>query len=171
MRIRRFQTADARDVSALIIRTMRTSNAKDYPPDLLEEVISRQRTEDVLTRASWTHFYVAEEAGELIGCGAIGPYWDSASESSLFSFFVAPEQQGRGIGRAIMETLEADEFFLRASRIEIPASITALGFYQKMGYTFKKGCSRPDSERLYRLEKFRCKAQAAPGLRAAGDDR
>jgi len=42
---------------------------------------------------------------------------------------VHPEHQGKGIGKAIMETLERDEFALRSERIEIPASITGLPFY------------------------------------------
>lgn len=155
MHIRPFQPADAEAVSALIIHTLRSSNAKDYPPQMLEDVIARQTPADVLTRAGWTHFYVAEEGGALVGCGAVGPYWGSETESSLFSFFVAPAQQGRGVGRAIMQTLEQDPYFLRARRVEIPASITALGFYQKMGYTFKNGNDRIDGERLYRLEKYR----------------
>lgn len=62
---------------------------------------------------------------------------------------------GKGIGRSIIETLEKDEYFLRAKRIEIPASITALKFYQKMGYTFKNGMNQVDEEQLYRLEKWR----------------
>lgn len=66
-----------------------------------------------------------------------------------------PDHQGKGIGRAIMETLEKDEFALRAKRIEIPASITGLPFYQKMGYSFKNGNAELDDERLYRLEKLR----------------
>ena len=33
------------------------------------------------------------------------------------------------IGRKIIETLEKDEFYLRAKRIEVPASITACEFY------------------------------------------
>ena len=155
MTIRRFQASDAQAVSLLIVRTMRTSNAKDYPPDLLEEVISRQTPEDVLQRAGQTHFYVVEEKNGIIGCGAIGPYWDSETESCLFSFFVAPERQGTGVGRAIMQTLERDEYFLRADRVEIPASITALGFYQKLGYVFKDGNDRIDGDWLYRLEKRR----------------
>ncbi len=65
-----------------------------------------------------------------------------------------PEYQGRGIGRQIIQTLEQDEFFKRAKRIEIPASITGLKFYQKMGYHFKDGNSSLDGEQLYRLEKF-----------------
>ena len=48
---------------------------------------------------------------------------------------------------------ENDEFFLRAKRIEIPASITGVPFYLKMGYHFKDGISEPDEEHLIRMEK------------------
>ena len=50
---------------------------------------------------------------------------------------------------------EADEYALRAKRIEIPASSTACEFYRKMGYDFKNGIDTVDAEQLYRLEKFR----------------
>lgn len=39
--------------------------------------------------------------------------------------------------------------------MEIPASITACGFYKKMGYSYKKEIDVVDEEQLYRLEKFR----------------
>lgn len=71
---------------------------------------------------------MAEEDGQIVGCGAIGPYWGSETESSLFTIFVLPEYQGRGIGRAVIRTLEEDAFFLRARRVEIPASITGTPF-------------------------------------------
>lgn len=54
-----------------------------------------------------------------------------------------------------IETLEKDEFFLRAKRVEIPASITATPFYLKMGYNYKNGITLPDEEGLLRLEKYR----------------
>jgi GNAT superfamily N-acetyltransferase len=73
----------------------------------------------------------------------------------LFTIFVLPEYQGKGIGREIIQTLEKDEYFLRAKRIEIPASITGTPFYRKMGYDYKNGIDKPDDEGLLRLEKFR----------------
>lgn len=155
MNIRRLREEDAVAVSELIVTTIRISNAKDYPEELMEELVKTETPEHVLQRASWTHFYVAEEAGRIIGCGAIGPYWGKEDESSLFTIFVHPAHQGKGIGRAIVGTLEQDEFGLRAKRIEIPASITGLPFYQKMGYSFKDGREVIDEEHLYRLEKFR----------------
>lgn len=155
MIIRRLREQDAQAVSELIITTIRISNTRDYPAEMMEELVKTQTAEHVLQRASWTHFYVAEENGTVIGCGAIGPYWGKEDESSLFSIFVHPEHQGKGIGKAIVRALEQDEFALRAKRIEIPASITGLPFYLKLGYGFKDGKEEVDEEQLYRLEKFR----------------
>lgn len=151
MLIRRLEERDAEAVSALIHETMQISNSRDYPPELLRGI----PPEKVIERSGWTHFYVVEDGERIIGCGAIGPYWGKEDESSFFTIFVHPDYQGRGIGRRIVETLEADEFALRAKRIEIPASITGLPFYQKMGYTFKPGHEEPDEELIYRLEKYR----------------
>ena len=155
MNIRRFKEADAEAVSAVVIKTLRISNIKDYPAELMEEVVQSMQPENILERAGWTHFYVVEDNDTIIGCGAIGPYWGKEDESSLFTIFVLPEYQGKGVGRLIMETLENDEFFLRAKRIEIPSSITGCQFYRKFGYDYKNGIAELDEERLYRLEKFR----------------
>ena len=146
---------DAKAVSDLIRKTISISNKKDYPEDLMDQLIAIETPEHVLERASWTHFYVFEINGQIIACGAIGPYWGKEDESSLFTIFVDPDHQGKGIGRFIINTLEKDEFFTRAKRIEIPASITGVPFYLKMGYNYKDGITEPDEEHLIRLEKFK----------------
>ena len=155
MDIRRFREDDAEAVSALVIKTLRISNVKDYTPELMEEGVKNMQPANILERAGWTHFYVVEDESRIIGCGAIGPYWGKTDESSLFTIFVLPEYQGRGVGRLIIETLEQDEFFLRAKRIEIPSSITAVDFYRRLGYDYKNGIAEVDDEHVYRLEKFR----------------
>ena len=155
MEIRRFQERDAEEVSALIAFTLRTTNSKDYPPEYIENDVRALQPQNILERAGWTHFYVACEDEKIVGCGAIGPFWGKSDESSLFTIFVLPAYQGKGIGRAIIQTLERDEYFLRARRIEIPASITAVPFYRRMGYDYKNGVTAPDEEGLLRLEKFR----------------
>ena len=153
--VRRFEPGDAAAVSALVIETMRTSNLKDYGAAFIEQVVQHFGPENILQKAGWTHFYVAVDGETIVGCGAIGPYWDKVDESCLFTIFVHPACQGRGIGRLIVQTLEEDEYFLRAKRIEVPASITALGFYKKMGYAHKGGVAELDDEQHYRMEKFR----------------
>lgn len=151
----RFVETDAAEVSALITKTLRITNSKDYSPEHIEKDVAQFTPEKVIERASWTHFYVFRDGAKIVGCGAIGPYWGSETESSLFNIFVLPEYQGKGVGRKIIETLEADEYALRAKRIEIPAFMTACAFYRKLGYGYKNGIGLPDAEQLYRLEKFR----------------
>ena len=152
---RAFQKEDATEVSALITKTLRITNSKDYALEYIENDVAQFTPEKVVERASWTHFYVFCDGDRIIGCGAIGPYWGKEDESSLFNIFVLPEYQGKGVGRKIIETLEADEYALRAKRIEIPASITACAFYRKLGYQYRNGIDSVDAEQLYRLEKIR----------------
>ena len=153
MKISIIKDDEFEEVSKLINKTVRISFAGFYPQNEINKICASLDYEGVKKRASWTHFYVIKEKNVIVGCGAIGPYWDSLTESSLFTIFVDPDCQGKGYGRKIIETLEQDEYFLRATRIEIPASVVAVPFYRKMGYehknnimTFKDG--------HFELEKF-----------------
>lgn len=127
------------EVYKLIARTTKKSFKYYYPEKVIDEIIETMNCEVLTRRAGWTHFYVFKLEGKIIACGAIGPYWGSETESSLFTIFVDPDYQGCGVGRKVIETLESDEYFLRADRVEIPAAICALPFYGKMGYTHKNG--------------------------------
>jgi len=154
---RRFKEQDAKEVSEMVRRTLRETNSKDYSEAYIEKDVAKIDENFFIERSKWTNCYVftEERTERIIGVGSIGSYWGSDTESSLFTIFVSPDHQGKGIGKQIMEKLESDEYFLRAKRIEIPASITALSFYQKLGYDFKNGVDQVDEEGLYRLEKFR----------------
>lgn len=153
--IRRFETHDAQEVADLIARALRETNIIDYSKDYIENYVETLNAQELIQRSKWTHSYVIIKDNTIVGCGSIGPYWGSETESSLFIIFVLPEYQGQGIVREIMETLENDEYFLRAKRVEIPASITACNFYRKFGYDYKNGINTIDDEQLYRLEKYR----------------
>ena len=155
MEIRRFQPENAIETAQMIAKTLKTSNSKDYSQEYIERIIASHSAEIISERANDGHMYVACDGSRIIGCGAIAGYWGSTTESILMTIFVLPEYQGKGVGRRIIQILEQDEFFLRAKRIEIPASVTAVEFYKKMGYNYKKGIAEMDDEQLYRLEKYR----------------
>lgn len=168
--IRPFVSGDEQAVSALICRTLAASNTKDYPPEFIQENIRSHSPEVIRQRAAEAHFYVVCDANDaLIGCGGITGYWGSLTESYLVSIFVAPDHQRQGIGRLLMSALEADDYFLRAWRTEVGSSLTAVNFYHRLGYSFKKGVQRPDEFGVVRLEKVnRQRAAAAfPRLRLA----
>ena len=153
--VRRFRESDAPAVANIIRRGLREVNARDYPVEYIEQCCRHFSVENIIRQADTGHMYVAESEGRILGTGTIMPYWGKETESIILSFYVLVEYIGRGIGRMIMGTLERDEFFLQAERIEIPSAVGAVGFYEKMGYVGKNSGKTPDEEGLVRLEKRR----------------
>ncbi|MCI8956007.1 MAG: GNAT family N-acetyltransferase [Eubacterium sp.] len=153
--IRKFEKKDAEPISRLIVRNFLEVNSKDYGIEAMKELAQSHDADWVRRIAGYAHMYVFERENQVIGVGSISSFWGSETESILLTVFVLPEFHGKGIGRLIINTLEADELFTRANRIEIPASITAVEFYRKLGYDFKNGVKELDDEGHYRLEKFR----------------
>ena len=151
--IRRFRAGDEAAVSEVIRTTLDVSNRRDYTPEFIEERIREYSPERVAASARDAHMYVACDGEAVIGCGAISGYWGSTEESYLSSIFVLPDHQRRGVGRRVMEALEADAYFLRAWRTEAGASLTAVPFYLKLGYAFKAG--RTEMFGVVRMEKRR----------------
>ena len=157
MHIRLIKEEDYKKVADMIARAVSNSVfAKFYPQASVDYIKECLDENGVKKRASWTHFYVMEENSEIVGCGAIGPYYGSQTESSLFSIFIDDKYQGLGYGRQIIQTLEKDEFFERAHRIEVPASMSAIPFYREMGYEHKNGELVYDDGH-FSLEKFNIK--------------
>ena len=152
--VRRFIASDAGAVQNIIRRGLREIDGRDYPPEYIEKTCAAFTVERILRQAESAHMYVAVSGEKVVGTGSIAPYWGSPDESILLTVFVLPEFIGRGVGTAVIGALEKDEYFLRASRVEIPSSVTAVGFYRKMGYVPKNGLT-PDAEGLVRMEKFR----------------
>lgn len=101
--IRRFEKKDAKAVSALIAYTLRTTNRADYSEEYLEKDIQCLQPENLISRAEVQHFYVAEDDNRIVGCGSIGSYLGKEDESSLFTIFVHPDQQGKGLGQASLK--------------------------------------------------------------------
>lgn len=151
--IRPFRDGDETGMAGLVARTLRVSNRDDYAPEYLEKIAEGHSPAFFARQAKDARFYVVCDGDRLVGCGGITGYRGSTAESYLLSVFVLPEYQGRGIGRRIMETLESDAYFRRARRIELGASLTAVGFYRKLGYEFKNGVTAPDKDGVVRMEK------------------
>ena len=139
---RRFRQEDAEEVSTLITRNFIEVNSKDYGIKAMQKL-------------EYAHMYVFEWNKQIVGVGAISSYWGSETESILLTIFVLPEYHGKGIGRTIIHTLESDELYTRATRVEIPSSITGTEFYRRFGYDYKNGVKKLDEEGHYRLEKFK----------------
>lgn len=151
--LRPFKNGDEFAVSDVICTTLAISNQKDYEPAFIENNIKSHRPTAIAQWVKDVHFYVAMDGEMIIGCGGITSYWGSTEKSYLTTIFVLPEYQGKGVGRKIVETLEADEYFCRAWRTEVGSSLTAVHFYEKMGYRYLKEGNASGQEGIVRMEK------------------
>ena len=79
---------------------------------------------------------------------------NEAYARSVVAAFLAPESIGKGYGRKLFETLEADELAVRARRIWLTSSDMALDFYEHMGWVNPNGYRvRAGEENLLYMEK------------------
>lgn len=153
--VKPYQEEDAEEIVNLITRNFKEVNVKDYGEKAITVLLTTHDVNWFKRVAEYAHIYVFWNEGKVVGVGSISSFWGSPTESILLTIFVLPEFHGQGIGSYIIDTLESDVLFLRAERIEIPASITAVEFYRKKGYEYKNGIKELDNEQHYRLEKFR----------------
>ncbi len=153
--IKPYQEEDAEEVVRLIHRNFKEVNVKDYGEEAIAALAVTHDVNWFKCVAEHANVYVFWNEDKIVGVGSISSFWGSPTESILLTIFVLPEFHGQGIGSYIIDTLESDVLFLRAERIEIPASITAVEFYRKKGYEYKNGLKELDDEQHYRLEKFR----------------
>ncbi|MBD5492608.1 MAG: GNAT family N-acetyltransferase [Lachnospiraceae bacterium] len=153
--VKPYQEENAEEIVNLIIRNLKEVNVKDYGEKAIAEQVPIYDVNWLKSRAGYAHEYVFWNENKIVGIGGITSFWGCPTESILLNIFVLSEFHGQGIGSYIIDTLESDELFLRAERIEIPSSITAVEFYRKKGYDYKNGIKELDDEQHYRLEKFR----------------
>ena len=125
--IRAFEPRDADAVSALIRRTMRESNSRDYPLHRLQLLIDYFSPAKVCQLAQERVCLVAEAHGQLLGTAAL-------EGAELATFFVLPEYQGQGIGTRLLAAIEAQARMLGLTHITADSSLTGAAFYARMGY-------------------------------------
>lgn len=80
-------------------------------------------------------FLVARVDGRAVGCGAFVKH--AAGYAELKRMFVSPDSRGLGLGRQILERLEAlvESHGLKVIRLETGVSqFPAIGLYQHFGY-------------------------------------
>ena len=125
--IRRAGQGDADAISRLIRLTVRQSNGADYPADVIERVVAGFDRQNVARLISQRQVFVAQVGSALLGTASL-------EGDVVRSVFVQPDAQGSGLGRALMDKLEWVARDEGISRLRVPASLTARGFYESLGY-------------------------------------
>ncbi len=127
LRIRRYRSEDADAVSGIIRRTMRISNRVDYPIEQLQPLIDYFSPAKVEQINQTRVCLVAEKGGPLLATAGL-------EEDEVVTFFVLPEQQGRGIGSALLQALEAQARDQGFMELRLDASLTGTPFYARHGF-------------------------------------
>ncbi len=78
------------------------------------------------------HFFIAEENGQIIGCAALEIY--SRKLAELRSLAVAPEAQGRGVGRMLVNACV--RVAREADILEVMAITSSEAFFRSCGFDF-----------------------------------
>ena len=78
------------------------------------------------------HVTVRDENGRLLGIGRL--HLNNDQEAQIRYMAIEEDAQGRGIGRAIMESLESIARELGARVIALDAREHAVGFYERFAY-------------------------------------
>ena len=129
--IRPFETGDAAAVAGIIARCLREVNSRDYPPDIIDRMCAHFTPEVVAGLAGRRQMFVAT-ATDLAPGGVTGTI--SREGNRVHTMFVLPDAAGRGVGRLLLRHVEALAAADGHDVMETSASITAHGFYQRLGY-------------------------------------
>lgn len=125
--IRQAGTGDAEAISAVILRALRETNAADYTPEIISTVAAGFSPEAITRLMAGRRVLVAVYADDVVGTASL----DGAVVRSVF---VSPDFQRRGIGVALMTAIEALARAMASPRLLVPSSVTAEGFYARLGF-------------------------------------
>lgn len=125
--IRPATPADATEVSDLIRRTVRRSNAPDYGGTLAERIADNFTSDKVVAWLAERDVFVCQTKGRIVGTVGLGG-------KKLRALFVEPGLQRGGIGARLVAHLETHARQIGVNELTLHSSLTAHGFYERLGY-------------------------------------
>lgn len=125
--IRQATPTDVEEISAVVLRCLRETNARYYPAAIMASVIENFSPEKIAARLIDRVVLVAIVEGMIIGTASLHGNW-------VRSVFVRPDRQGQGIGARLMAAIEECADTQAVGQLFVPSSINAEGFYRRLGF-------------------------------------
>ena len=125
----------------LVVKQAKTKQEVDAIIDLRDKILRkpwdqpRETATDNLEDTS-INAYIADEAGKVVACGRLQENENKIGQIRFMA--VDNSQQGKGLGKKIVEFLEVKAKDLQLTKIELQARENAVKFYESMGYTIKE---------------------------------
>ena len=118
---------EIRRIETLISNTLLLSNTGNYRIDEVSSLVKTYSENSVaaMTRSSFARVHLTRDRIDGFVC---------LEGETLQALFVAPDMQGRGIGRALVGVAEEFVSAHGHEHLRVPASLTAADFYEHLGF-------------------------------------
>lgn len=142
-RMRTFRDSDLDPLCRLIEETIEISYSKVYPPRAVVFFKSFHAPDKIRERSRTGQILVMEQGGRLVATG-------SRVEDEIFAVFVHPACQQGGLGKQLMQALEAAARADGQDQSVLSISLPSRRFYESCGYEITEERSRDlgDGQRL-----------------------
>lgn len=128
MRIRKIKPADYEACIKIIHRTHRCCFSKVYPKELIEEWCEKYTLDKFAKRAKEMDLYVCEAHDIIVGIIGL-------KNCEIRTFFVDPDAQGKGAGRALYNYVEEIARERGCKCLTVEGGLLGEPVYKKFGFT------------------------------------
>lgn len=118
---------DAADISAVILRALRETNAKHYTDETIARIECSFSSDAVRALIAKRTVFVATIGSRVVGTASL-------DGSVVRTVFVAPDVQARGVGKLLMAEGEHIARARNIPALTVPSSVTAETFYAHLGF-------------------------------------
>ena len=108
--------------------------SRDYAAEVIRAWLAGNDEARYLNAIRDQSFWIVEEAGGAIGFGGV-----RVPAACLESLFIRPAALGRGIGRQLLNHMEAVAMAAGVRRLHLKSSLTAQQFYGRNGFQVVSG--------------------------------
>lgn len=125
--IRPAREEDSGEISAVILRALRETNARDYTDEIIERVERSFSPSAVMELIGKRTVLVASVGSRVVGTASL-------DGGVVRTVFVAPDVQTQGIGKRLMAEIERIARERNIASLTVPSSVTAEAFYAQLGF-------------------------------------
>lgn len=135
--IRPARPEDAGALLTVHVASIRRVCGPHYTPAQIEAWAGPKRADRYVEDMRSGTLLVAEVDGAIVGFG------DCGSKGSIRALYLHPDHVGRGLGRRLLDALEADARARGITEMGLYSSTNAITFYERAGYV-RRGAERFD---------------------------
>ncbi len=161
VRLRRFENADARDVSDMVRRGHMVGDSAICTRQEVDDLCFHHSEAWAIDMAKNNYMFVltmldpdVQERERIEGCGAVCVADEKQKTGRISTISVMPEYRCLGLGRMIIETLESVARKLDLEKVELSTTALSCGFYEILGYDCRGMVEEEDGDRYYQMEKI-----------------